>query len=145
MDKRFFLKEVIVDSRKNQKLSGLQVKLQGPMLAPCGGLLQLGWPRPRLLGPQLCARPTRVGLGSALGKTRLKITEPGGRHRFTEMRKPPGHQGRPCGFLQIWANFNISSSRWKKSVVGLECVRRDQRKLSSLNQACVCCPQVFTG
>lgn len=87
MDKRFFLKEVIVDSRKNQQLSSLGVKLQGPMLVPCGGLLQLGWPRPRLLGPQLCARPTRVGLGSALGKTRLKIREPGGRHRFTEMRK----------------------------------------------------------
>lgn len=146
MDKRFFLKEVIVDSRKNQKLSSLQVKLQGPMLVPCGGNPSTGLaqtPPPR--APAVC-QAHEGGVGKCSGEDEAENQGAWWEaliHR--DEKEPPGHQGRPCGFLQIWANFNISYSRWKKSVVGLECVRRDQRKLSSLNQARVCCPQVFTG
>lgn len=94
---RVFLKAVTVDSGGHQKLSGLQVKLQGPTPVPTGG--GEGGPRPC---HRLC-QPGRVGTP---GKTKLKTREPGRRYRLRDGEELPVRQGQPGSLPPIWADPN---------------------------------------
>lgn len=118
-----------------------------PRWFPTVGLLQVGLaqtPPPR--GPAVC--PAHGGgVGGCSGEDEAKDQ---GACRETQIHRD---EEKSC---QVTKANLVASSRFgpisifhiqggKKSVVGLERVRCDQRKLSSLNQAHVCCPQVFTG
>lgn len=110
MNVRFFLKTVTVDSGDNQKLSRLQIKLQGPPPVPLGA------------GPDpaaVCARPGSVGdpwEGKAedQGARQETQTQRWGRRQPAKANLRARSRLGPILIISHWKGKNLSCKKWSK-------------------------------